>query len=169
MASLVAQAKMKHHHKWSSTDIKVGEYKIPEANEPNEYQRIVSGVQSVPQQPTLQATETTTSSPKADTNNSKETSNGEPEAKKAKKSSTNSDNPYPHIVTVTEVNTDGLTSSMIQKYFKPHRAIAVNVRAADKAADVAFKTHEAAMAAMEKQGEQLNSASCVLTLNSTQD
>ena len=164
MASLVAQAKMKHHHKWSSTDIKVGEYKIPAENELSEYQRIVSGVQSVPPQPTLQATETL-SSPKTEN-----TSNGEPEAKKAKKSTTtNSDNPYPHIVTVTEVNTDGLTSSMIQKYFKPHRAIAVNVRAADKAADVAFKTHEAASAAMEKQGEQLNSASCVLTLNSTQD
>merc|ERR1712066_718887 len=89
-ASLVAQAKMKHHHKWSSTDIKVGEYKIPADNELNEYQRIVSGVQSVPPQPTLQATETT-SSPKTEN-----TSNGEPEAKKAKKSTTtNSDNPYP--------------------------------------------------------------------------
>ena len=89
---------------------------------------------------------------------------GAPEAKKAKKS----DNPYPHIVTVTEVNTEGLTSSMIQKYFKPHRAIAVNVRASDKAADVAFKTHEAAVAAMEKQGENLNDASCKLILNSTE-
>lgn len=56
---------------------------------------------------------------------------------------------------------------MIQKYFKPHRAIAVNVRATDKAADVAFKSHEAAVAAMEKQGEELNEATCTLTLSST--
>ena len=64
-------------------------------------------------------------------------------------------------------SSEGLTSSMIQKYFKPHRAIAVNVRATDKAADVAFKSHEAAVAAMEKQGEELNEATCTLTLSST--
>lgn len=149
--SIVAEAKMKHHKKWSTTDIKLGTYVAPDFNTLNDYQQVVSGAKAAPPKP-----EQTYQSPIAN-------GDGEPEAKKAKKS----DNPYPHIVTLTEINTDGLTSSMIQKYFKPHRAIAVNVRAGDKAADVAFKTHEAAQSAMEKSGVELNGASCVLTLNST--
>jgi len=162
--SLVAQAKMKHHHKWSSPEIKVGEYKAPDTNELNEYQRIISGIQASPAPVAETATEVQSEPVSAQQDGTTNVvTEGEPEAKKAKKS----DNPYPHIVTVTEVNTEGLTSSMIQKYFKPHRAIAVNVRAADKAADVAFKSHEAAVAAMEKQGEELNEATCTLTLSST--
>lgn len=159
--SLVAQAKMKHHHKWSTPETKVGDYKVPDTNELNEYQRIISGVQPSPA-PAVETAKTEAVAQPDQQPTEVDDSTGEPDAKKAKKT----DNPYPHIVTVTEVNTEGLTSSMIQKYFKPHRAIAVNVRAADKAADVAFKSHEAAEAAMEKQGEELNEATCTLTLNS---
>lgn len=97
---------MKHHHKWSSPEIKVGEYKAPDSNELNEYQRIISGIQAIPAPVAETATEVE-SEPAAQPDAQQEetpamATEGEPEAKKAKKS----DNPYPHIVTVTEVNTE---------------------------------------------------------------
>jgi len=61
--------------------------------------------------------------------------------------------PYPHIITLSGVSV-GTKATEIQKYFKPHRAIAVNIRAGGMV-DVAFKTHEVAEKAMEKMGGTL--------------
>jgi len=61
--------------------------------------------------------------------------------------------PYPHIITLSGV-TIGTKATEIQKFFKPHRAIAVNIRAGGNV-DVAFKTHEVAEKAMEKMGGTL--------------
>jgi hypothetical protein len=61
--------------------------------------------------------------------------------------------PYPHIITLSGVSV-GTKATEIQKFFKPHRAIAVNIRAGGMV-DVAFKTHEVAEKAMEKMGGTL--------------
>merc|ERR1712071_624163 len=61
--------------------------------------------------------------------------------------------PYPHIITLSSV-TVGTKATEIQKFFKPHRAIAVNIRAGGMV-DVAFKTREVAEKAMEKMGGTL--------------
>ena len=100
MGSLVAQAKMKHHHKWSTPEMKVGDYKVPDTNELNEYQRIISGVQPSPA-PAVETAKTEAVAQPDQQPTEVDDSTGEPDAKKAKKT----DNPYPHIVTVTEVNT----------------------------------------------------------------
>jgi cell pole-organizing protein PopZ len=69
------------------------------------------------------------------------------------KPKTVNNSPYPHIITLSSVAI-GTKATEIQKFFKPHRAIAVNIRAGG-IVDVAFKTHEVAEKAMEKMGSAL--------------
>merc|ERR1712131_15123 len=71
-------------------------------------------------------------------------------------------NPYPHILTGVP---EGSVAAEIQKFFKPHRAIAVNVKTGGEV-DVAFKTHDAALNAMDKDGAEFKDTTLALTLNS---
>jgi len=72
--------------------------------------------------------------------------------------------PYPHIITLSGVAA-ATKATEIQKFFKPHRAIAVNIRAGGMV-DVAFKTHEVAEKAMEKMGGSLKDVVPDFELNS---
>jgi len=72
--------------------------------------------------------------------------------------------PYPYIINLHGVP-EGSVAGEIQKFFKPHRAIAVNVKAGGEV-DVAFKTHDMALAAMDKDGSELKDVAISMTLDS---
>merc|ERR1712178_532479 len=63
------------------------------------------------------------------------------------------DNPYPYTLEMTHV-TEKADAGAIQEFFRPHKAIAVNI-GDDGDADVAFASHEEAEDAMEKHGQKL--------------
>jgi heterogeneous nuclear ribonucleoprotein F/H len=143
-SALLAQSKLTYHAKWADKNLKgtggrqVGQ-KHSMGGEAN-------GSASAPDGPDTKV-------PKTD---------GDTEVKEetpAKKTS-----PYPYIVQL-QVVPEGSTAAEIQKFFKPHRAIAVNVKAGGEV-DVAFKTHDMAVAAMAKEGNQFKGTDIGMILDS---
>merc|ERR1711976_606768 len=72
--------------------------------------------------------------------------------------------PFPHVVGVQGIET-GIVNSQIQDFFKPAKAIAINMLG-NGYCDVAFKTHDDALQAMEKDRMPLQGSSINLTLKS---
>lgn len=151
-SALFAVEKLKYHSKWSDASIKVG------------------------QQPRALGEKTTASAIAMDIGGD---ACEHPEAKRPKSEADSGEQqteqkerkpsggcPYNHLIRMADVVIDGLKTSHIQKFFKPHKAIAVNIKTAEATVDVAFKTHLAASAAMEKTGEEVNGGVPTLTLNS---
>jgi len=141
-SALLAQAKLAHHSKWSDKNIK-GQMTSQVRKRQAQQGGGANGSAQAPED----APETKVAKQEA----------VEPVVKKQA-------NPYPHIVNMSGVP-DGSVASEIQKFFRPHRAIAVNVKSGGEV-DVAFKTHDAATNAMEKDGEEFKGANVSLTLSS---
>jgi len=78
----------------------------------------------------------------------------------------NPNNPFPHCVTMTGIPS-GLSNQAVQDFFKPHRAIAVNMPPGANSGMVAFKTHEEAVAAMGKSGQPIMGVGIQLVLKSS--
>ena len=149
-AALFAIEKLKYHNKWSDASIKVGETpRAPGDKSPASALALDIGGDPEPKRSRSEP-DSTEAAPAA-----------EPE-KKPKANGC----PYNHLIHMENVTVEGLKTTHIQKFFKPHKAIAVNIKASDRTVDVAFKTHEAASAAMEKTGEEVNGGVPTLTLNS---
>ena len=73
--------------------------------------------------------------------------------------------PFPHVVGVQGLE-QGIVNSQIQDFCKPAKAIAINMLG-NGFCDVAFKTHEDALQAMEKDRMPLQGSAINLTLKST--
>lgn len=140
-SALLAQAKLNYHSKWTDKNQKVGGRgrKVGQKSGGG-----ANGSAHAPEEPEAKIA-------RADGDAT--------EAAPVKKAS-----PYPYIVKLSGVP-EGTVASEIQKFFKPHRAIAVNVKAGGEV-DVAFKTHDAATSAMDKQGQQLKETDITLELES---
>lgn len=76
----------------------------------------------------------------------------------------NNNSPFPHVVGVQGIET-GIVNSQIQEFFKPAKAIAINMLGSGYC-DVAFKTHDDALQAMEKDRMPLQGSAINLTLKS---
>jgi len=72
--------------------------------------------------------------------------------------------PFPHVVGVQGVEAT-MTNSQIQEFFKPSKAVAINMLG-NGHCDVAFKTHQDALVAMEKDRSRLGRQEVNLTLKS---
>lgn len=145
--ALFAIEKLKYHSKWSDASIKVGQLpRAPGEKTPSSMALDIGG-DPEPKRPKSEA------------------DSGEQVEVKAEAKPANGC-PYNHLIRMEDVIVEGLKTSHIQKFFKPHKAIAVNIKTSDKTVDVAFKTHDAASAAMEKTGEEVNGGVPTLTLNS---
>ena len=72
--------------------------------------------------------------------------------------------PFPHVVGVQGIEA-GIVNSQIQEFFKPAKAIAINMLG-NGYCDVAFKTHEDALQAMEKDRMPIQGSAINLTLKS---
>jgi len=72
--------------------------------------------------------------------------------------------PFPHVVGVQGIES-GIVNSQIQEFFKPAKAIAINMLG-NGYCDVAFKTHEDALQAMEKDRMPIQGSAINLTLKS---
>lgn len=73
-------------------------------------------------------------------------------------------NPFPHIVGMNGV-LPNVSNANIQEFFRPHKAIAVNNHGTGYC-DVAFKTHQECVAAMDKNGGNLATGTISLVLKS---
>ena len=165
--ALLAQAKLAHMKKWADVSVGGGTYfSQKKAGQKRETEEIKKEVQETETDQTEQETDgSEAKKPKTDMtpesfmadikenapNNAVSASPVVAVTPPKPKMVNNS--PYPHIITLSNV-TVGTKATEIQKYFKPHRAIAVNIRAGGMV-DVAFKTHEVAEKAMDKQGSAL--------------
>jgi len=152
-SALLGQAKLTYMKKWADASVGGGTYfnKNKRESQPSESQT------SEPTEPKKPKTEVTPASFIADIksnapNNIKKEEEA-PVAVTPPKPKPVNNSPYPHIITLSNVAA-GTKATEIQKFFKPHRAIAVNIRAGGMV-DVAFKTHDTAEKAMEKQGSNL--------------
>ena len=74
------------------------------------------------------------------------------------------DCPFPHIIGLTGVDS-AVTNEMIQQFFMPIRAVAVNNHG-NGYVEVAFRTHKEAMDGMGKDNGQLGANEVQLTLKS---
>lgn len=72
--------------------------------------------------------------------------------------------PFPHVVGIQGVEAT-MTNSQIQEFFKPAKAVAINMLG-NGHCDVAFKTHQDAMDAMAKDRSRLGHQEVNLTLKS---
>merc|ERR1712157_43105 len=75
-----------------------------------------------------------------------------------------SDSPFPHVVGIQGL-ASGSSNSAIKEFFKPAKAIAINILG-NGFCDIAFKTHEDAIQAMKKDRQVLDGSSVNLTLKS---
>jgi len=82
------------------------------------------------------------------------------------KQESTANNPFPHCVGMSGIPM-GLTNQAVQEFFKPHRAIAVNMPPGGNSGMVAFKTHQEACNAMGKNGQPIMGVGIQLTLKST--
>merc|ERR1711988_1667339 len=76
-----------------------------------------------------------------------------------------SDCPFPHCVGLVGIPA-GTQNQQIQEFFKPIKAIAVNMAMGNGMGDVAFKTHDEACSAMANNGKSLNGGNITMTLKS---
>ena len=74
------------------------------------------------------------------------------------------DSPFPHVVGIQGLP-DNCLNSTIKEFFKPAKAIAINVLG-NGFCDIAFKTHDDALQAMSKDRMNLDGKSINLTLKS---
>lgn len=161
--ALLAQAKLAHMKKWADVSIGGGTYfsnrkrEIPQAKKETQENPETQPDQTVEEpEAKIPKTDITPESFMADiTQNAPNKAVSEPVVAKVEpvKPKMVNNSPYPHIITLSQV-VIGTKATEIQKFFKPHRAIAVNIRAGGMV-DVAFKTHEVAEKAMEKMGGTL--------------
>lgn len=161
--ALLVQAKLAHMKKWADVSIGGGTYfsnrkrEIPQANKETQENPETQPDQTVEEpEAKIPKTDITPESFMADiTQNAPNKAVSEPVVAKVEpvKPKMVNNSPYPHIITLSQVAI-GTKATEIQKFFKPHRAIAVNIRAGGMV-DVAFKTHEIAEKAMEKMGGTL--------------
>jgi len=77
-----------------------------------------------------------------------------------------SDCPFPHCIGMSGLP-QGVQNKDVQEYFKPYKAIAINMTMGNGQADVAFKTHDDVIASMQNSGKPLNGNAITLTMKST--